>query len=78
MKDETTVGFQVFPLPYETSVKEFGTKYGVDYATAQGFIKFLLAHGLARQAGFRKNVTGKGKPTTVYELPGDVTIKLAA
>lgn len=79
MKQETTDGFVVFELPtYRTSAKEFADKYGVDYPTAQGFIKYLVKRGVARQLEARKVVGQKGKPTNIYELPIDVQLKLSA
>lgn len=74
-RNEVTAGFEVFELPtYQTSAKEFAEKHGVDYPTAQGFIKFLLKAGVARQLDSRKVAGQKGKPTNIYEIPRNVRV----
>jgi hypothetical protein len=90
-RNETTVGFEVYELPvvktavvvnslthYKTSAKEFAELHKVDYATAQGFIKLLVAKGVAYEVSKRKVVGARGKPTNVYELPIKVELKLVA
>jgi hypothetical protein len=78
-QSELTEGFEVFELPtYQTSAKEFAEKEGVDYAVAQGFIKLLVKRGVAVQLASRKIEGQKGKPTNIYELPTNVSLKLAA
>jgi hypothetical protein len=78
--NETTEGFEILELPtYQTSIKEFGEKHKVDYPTAQGVIKYLVAKGLAHACGTRKAAgSGKGKPTNVYDVPKEVQLKLVA
>jgi response regulator of citrate/malate metabolism len=79
MAREMTDGFEILPLPtYRTSAKEFAEKAGVDYAVAQGFIKYLVSQGFAKEVEKRKVVGAKGKPTNVYELPTELRLKLAA
>jgi response regulator of citrate/malate metabolism len=74
-RNETMAGFEVFELPtYQTSAKEFAEKHKVDYPTAQGFIKFLVKQGVARQLQSRKIEGQKGKPTNIYEIPRDVRV----
>lgn len=77
-RQETSAGFEVYPLPVKTSVKEFAEKHKVDYATARGFIEFLVASGIAEQLDSRKIPGKKGKPTNIYELPTLFTLDLAA
>lgn len=79
VRQETTEGFEILSLPtYRTSAKEFAEKAGVDYAVAQGFIKYLVSAGIAKEVEKRKTVGAKGKPTNVYELPTELRLKLAA
>jgi len=79
---EVVDGFEVFEvltLPtYRTSAKEFAEKAKVEYAVAQGFIKYLVSQGVAREVEKRKVAGAKGKPTNVYELPTELRLKLAA
>jgi hypothetical protein len=81
MVREMTDGFEVLSLPeatYRTSTKEFAEKAKVDYAVAQGFIKFLVSQGIAKEVEKRKIEGAKGKPTNVYELPCELRLQLAA
>jgi response regulator of citrate/malate metabolism len=75
-RNETTVGFEVYSIgdTIKTSAKEFAEKHGVDYPTAQGFIKFLMSKGIAKQLASRKVEGQKGKPTNIYELPASVKV----
>ena len=76
---ETTEGFEILPLPtYRSSVKEFAENAKVDYAVAQGFIKFLESKGLAVMVEKRKVAGAKGKPTNVYELHTELRLNLVA
>lgn len=78
-RKETCDGFVVLPMPtYKTSAKEFAEKNGVDYPTAQGFIKYLVKCGVASSLPARKVEGQKGKPTNMYELPIEVRVELAA
>jgi len=78
-RQETSEGFEVLPLPtYRTSAKEFAEKTKVDYAVAQGFIKYLVSQGVAQEVEKRKVAGAKGKPTNIYELPIELRLKLAA
>lgn len=64
-------------LSMKCSVAEFAAKHGVDYATANGLVKFLEAKGLATLGEKRKAAgSGKGKPTNIYTLPTSVTLVL--
>lgn len=52
----------------QTSAKEFGEQMGVDYAVANGLLKFLEAKGVATCKPHK--VEGqKGKPTNIYTVP---------
>lgn len=60
------------------TVNELADDLKLDYATAQGLVKFLVEKKLATKAGTRPTTTGKGKPSNVYELPERVEISLKA
>jgi predicted ArsR family transcriptional regulator len=78
-KQETTVGFTVYELPtFQTTIKELAARIGVDDLAAQGFVKFLVAKGVARLITTRKTATGKGKPANVYEIPNELKLTLRA
>lgn len=65
--------------PVKMSIKEFAERHKVDYLVAQGLIKFLEAKGLAFKVGTKKtSLSGKGKPTNVYEIPASCELKLVA
>ena len=59
------------------SVKELAAQLKVDYAVAQGVIKFLESQGQATVVEKRKSASGKGKPSNIYEIPETVTIQFA-
>ena len=79
VRNEVTEGFEVFELPtFKTSAKEFGEKNGVEYVVAQNFLKFLVAAGVATELPPLKIAGKKGKPTNMYEVPINITLKVAA
>jgi hypothetical protein len=43
---------------------------------ANSVMNFLKAKGLAVVVGKRKTASGKGKPSTIFEIPQDVTLSL--
>ena len=60
----------------QTTTNKFAEKHGVDYAVAAGAIKFLIAKGVAKQTGTEPNPAGRGKGSSVFEIPETVTISL--
>lgn len=40
----------------------------LDYVDARGFVKVMEKAGYAREVEKQKSASGKGKPTTVYEI----------
>lgn len=58
------------------TTNEFAAKAGIDYQAAVGTLKFLVARGIAVKVSNRKNITGKGKPSAVFEVPLTFTIDL--
>jgi len=58
----------------QMTTKEFAQFEGLEYPQAAGAIAFLMRKGVVKEAGKRISVTGKGKHSTVYEIPeGDVS-----
>ena len=80
--NETTSGFEVFPLPttfIHTSISEFAEAHKCDYVEAAGTMRFLLNKGIAKKVGKRRSTPfGRGKPTDIYEIPTEVNLKLVA
>ncbi len=62
----------------KTTVKELAEKLGVEYPTAAAIIKLMMKQGVCKEVEKRASETGKGKPSSVYEVPAEFTIKLAA
>lgn len=58
------------------TTNEFAALHGVDYAIAAGTLKFLLAKGIVTEAGNRPSATGKGKPSTLYNIPATWSVEL--
>lgn len=56
---------------------QLAQRLGVDYVVAASLLKLLVSKGLAREAGkIKTSLTGKGKPSTLYEIPGKFTLSL--
>lgn len=61
----------------KVTATELAEKMGVEYAVAANFLKLLVAQNVAKEVEKRRTASGKGKPSTVYELPSDsVTVTL--
>jgi predicted SprT family Zn-dependent metalloprotease len=61
----------------KVTAKELAEKMGVEYAIAAGFLKLMVAQGVAKEVEKRPAERGFGKPSNVYEMPADtVTISL--
>lgn len=79
-KNETTQGFEVYPLEatIRVSKRQLADKYKLDYIAAQGLVQFLVATGKAKVVAKQKSASGKGKPTEIFEIPETVTLNFAA
>jgi len=77
-RQETTEGFLVYPETIRVSKKDLADKYNLDYLTVQGLVSYLVATGHARVVDKRKSASGRGKPTEIFEIPIEVTLKFAA
>lgn len=52
------------------TAKQFAQKMNIDYLTASILLKAAVATSQARQVDkIKTSLTGKGKPSTVYEVP---------
>lgn len=60
----------------QMTVNDLCKKTGIEYATAMGLVKVMLVLGIANVHSKRKTLTGKGKPSIVYEIPDEFTINL--
>lgn len=60
------------------TVNEVAQKLGVEYITATAIVKLMVTQGAAKEVGKRPTATGKGKPSTMYEVPDTFTITLKA
>lgn len=60
------------------TVNQLADILGVEYAIASSFIKLLELRGLATAVGKQKpkNTTGRGKPSTIFDIPKSVEIKI--
>lgn len=53
----------------KTTIIELAKLLGdLDYVDARGFVKVMEKAGYAREVEKQKSASGKGKPTTVYEI----------
>jgi hypothetical protein len=59
-----------------TTIKALAENQEVEYADAQGLVKFLAAKRIAKEVGIAKSA-GKGKGSTIWELPANLTLNLA-
>lgn len=61
----------------KVTVKELQKKTGLDYVTAASVLKLAVLTGQGTEAGkIKTSLTGKGKPSTVYEVPDTLTFDL--
>lgn len=51
------------------TVNDLAHNINVEYPTAMALIKLMEAQGVAKVSGKRPTLTGKGKPSTIYEIP---------
>lgn len=61
---------------FKGTVKELAQKMGVDYQVAHGFVKLLVSRNMAELVEKRKQPSGRGKPSNVYEIPEKLEITL--
>jgi Mn-dependent DtxR family transcriptional regulator len=59
------------------TVKSLAAKLQVEYPTASALIKLMESKGQAKEVGKRPNLTGKGKPSVIYEIPESFEISFA-
>ena len=62
----------------QMTVKQEAAMLDVDYLMASNLIRFLEKRGDVKVVGKRPSLSGKGKPSKLYELPESVTIDFRA
>ena len=65
-------------MNYEVTTAQFAEMTGVEYASAQGMLKYLCEKGLAKKIGSVPAKGGKGKPSTLYSVPQRVELEFGA
>lgn len=60
----------------KVTASELAEQIGVDYPTAANLAKLMVARGQGVESAKRPSATGKGKPSTVYELNTVFTLNL--
>lgn len=57
---------------------QLAQRLGVDYVVAASLLKLMVSKGVAKEAGkIKTSLTGKGKPSTLYEIPSEFTLSLS-
>ncbi len=57
---------------------QLAERLGVDYVVASSLLKLMVSRGEAKEVGkIKTSLTGKGKPSTVYEIPGEFKLSLS-
>jgi len=61
----------------KVTVNQLAAQLGVEYVVAASLLKLLVSQGAATEAGkIKTSLSGKGKPSTVYEIPDTFTLNL--
>lgn len=58
------------------TITEFSKLVGIDYGVGSALIKFLVIKGLAKEVGKIKSETGKGKPSSQFEISNHISLDL--
>jgi len=70
--------FGEFTVERVTAI-QLAQRLGVDYVVAASLLKLMVSKGVAKEVGkVKTSLSGKGKPSTVYEIPGEFTLSLSA
>jgi hypothetical protein len=63
----------------KVTANQLAKQLGVDYVVAASLLKLAVATGQGKEDGkVKTSLTGKGKPSTVYEVNDTLTISLTA
>lgn len=62
----------------EATTAQLAAHLDVEYAIASALIKLIVKSGKGRELRKVPQPSGKGKPSTVYQLPESFTIELVA
>lgn len=65
-------------MSQKCTIKVLADQLDVDYPVAAGLVKLLVAKGIATVSGKQPaaSASGKGKPSTIYEIPDQFTLSL--
>lgn len=58
----------------QVTIKLVAKKLNIEYAIAQGIVKFMEIKQLAKEIGVEKTPGAKGKGSKLYEIPNQITI----
>lgn len=63
----------------QVTANQLAKQMGVEYVVAASLLKLAVSTGQGKEVGkVKTSLTGKGKPSTVYEIPETLTISLKA
>jgi hypothetical protein len=60
----------------QMTISDVEKKLKIDYAIASALVKLMEMAGVARSVGKRPPLSGKGKPSVIYEIPATFSIDL--
>ena len=60
----------------QMTIGDIEKKLKIEYATASALVKLMEMTGAAHAVGKRPPLSGKGKPSTIYEVPTTFSINL--
>lgn len=63
---------------FKITTKQLADMFHVEYIEAAGLLRFLEKRGLVTVVGKLPNISGRGKPSTIYEVPEKVEFFLKA
>ena len=61
---------------FRGSTTEIANLIKCSYGEANALIAVLVAKGIAKEVGKRPNPTGRGKGSTLFEIPNEVNLML--
>lgn len=57
------------------TITQFAELNKIEYPMANMIVQYLAQLELAEVVGYQKSSTGKGKPSKIYKIPDEVTLK---
>lgn len=63
----------------QVTANQLAKQLGVEYVVAASLLKLVVSTGQGKEVGkVKTSLSGKGKPSTVYEIPDTLTISLTS